>query len=254
MKNKIVKDVFNEKYDQTDNYQKIFNRLERRKQNSMKLKMAVCAFTVIAILGTTVTYAQEIKDFISNSIHKYETREEWDNKTDYGVSDDAIGVHTINVNGFVSINDVKEGIDFSSLEDMEEKLKFKLSKNNELNLEYFNYYLYDSEQKIMTDRYIEQPAILYIELSNYEDFSCEDFIYIIGEPTPKDQLENHKKCIEQMNENQTNKKLSLKVLFATQFASENQLNDLNIYLADFPDSVIEIYESNILNNKIFISR
>lgn len=254
MKNKIVKDVFNEKYNQNDNYKSIFNRLEKRKQNRKKLKITICTFAVIVILGTTVTYAQEIKDFISNYIYKYETKEEWDNKPDYGVSNDAIGIHTFNVNGFVSINDVKEDINFSSLKDMEEKLEFKLLKNKELNLKYFNYYSYDANQKIMVNRYIKQPAILYIELSNYEDFSCEEFIYSVDKPTSKEQLEKHKKCLEQMNEYQPDKKLSLNVLLATQFSSKNQLNDLNIYLADFPDSETEIYESNVLNNKIFISR
>ena len=243
MKNNILKNFFSEEYDQNNNYERIMKHLEKRQLCRKKMKIVLCTILGIVVLSIPLVYAKEIKKIVNKVIYKYQTKEEIGDMSDFGFSNSAAGIHTISVNGYVQIKETTEKFNIYSLEELEEFLDFKILRPN-INFKYFYYFTFNPNYVYKINGGIEKPTRIEINLSNY------DLSYCGGENLQDSKMEQ---CVEETKKLQLKKKLSMKVIFLTQYANEEQIKDFNIYLADFANRKIEIYESDVINSKIYIS-
>lgn len=243
MKNNIIKNFFSEEYDQNNNYERIMKHLDKRQLCRKKMKIVLCTILGIVVLSVPLVYAKEIKKIVNSVIYKYQTKEEISDISGYGFSNSAIGVHTISINGYAQIKETIEKFNIYSLEELEEFLNFKILRPN-INFKYFYYFTFNPNYVYKIKGGVEKPTRIEINLSNYDPSYCgvENF-----------QGSKIVQCVDEMKKLQPKKKLSMKVIFLTQYASEEQIKDFNIYLADFENHKIEIYESDVINSKIYIS-
>lgn len=204
-------------------------------------------------MGISLEYAQEMKNIVNSVFYKYDSKESWHNQPNYGVSDDSTGVHSIGINDFVSINKNIIDFDILSVENIENKIGIKLLKSPNIEYKYFNIFTTSTAGNTVNS-FIKEPAIIRIKVSNYENFVCTNFIYSLLEDISKKEIENYKKCIEKMKTNRPEKRMNLQIIFATQYATREQLDNFIFRLAEFPNEKVEIYDSKQLQEKIYISR
>lgn len=243
MKNNILKNFFSEEYDQNNNYERIMKHLEKRQLCRKKMKIVLCTILGIVVLSIPLVYAKEIKKIVNKVIYKYQTKEDIGDMLDYGFSNDATGLHTISVNGYVRINEMPQKFNAKTLEELEAILNIRVLLPN-VNFRYFDFYTYKPNLVYKIKGGIDNPVKVEIILSNFDPYFC------ISENYSQLSVEQ---CFDMMQELQPHNRLNMTVLFLTQYASEEQMKDFNIYLADFENHKIEIYESDVINSKIYIS-
>ncbi len=232
--------IENEKADNI--YRNILIRGERKKK-TRKVFCSLCLFLTIFTIAISITYAKEIKQIINNVTYKFLSKEDVGDMLDYGFSNDATGLHTISVNGYVRINEMPQKFNAKTLEELEAILNIRVLLPN-VNFRYFDFYTYKPNLVYKIKGGIDNPVKVEIILSNFDPYFC------ISENYSQLSVEQ---CFDMMQELQPHNRLNMTVLFLTQYASEEQMKDFNIYLADFENHKIEIYESDVINSKIYIS-
>ena len=217
--------------------------LEKRQLCRKKMKIVLCTILGIVVLSIPLVYAKEIKKIVNKVIYKYQTKEDIGDMLDYGFRNDATGLHTISVNGYVRINEMPQKFNAKTLEELEAILNIRVLLPN-VNFRYFDFYTYKPNLVYKIKGGIDNPVKVEIILSNFDPYFC------ISENYSQLSVEQ---CFDMMQELQPHNRLNMTVLFLTQYASEEQMKDFNIYLADFENHKIEIYESDVINSKIYIS-
>ncbi len=257
----------NIKFKLKTNICKMHNIGQRSAKKSLNLIPALFVAVFLFMTGISMVYAKtsskiksntnlfsfnELETMKNNVSYVYEPKELWQNKDRYGVSEDCIGVYSININGILRISKINRNLEIYSINELESKIGIKLLKGKNIEYKYFNVFN-TSMQNEKYNYFINNPAIISITMSNYENFDCNNFIYLFNKKTSQKKVDEYNKCIKDANSNQPNRRLNVKVMFATQYASKYQLEDFVLYLANFQNEEVEIYNSKKLNNKIFVT-
>lgn len=257
----------NIKFKLKTNICKMHNIGQRSAKKSLNLIHALFVAVFLFMTGISMVYAKtsskiksntnffsfnELETMKNNVSYVYESKELWQNKDRYGVSEDCIGVYSININGILRISKINRNLEIYSINELENKIGIKLLKGKNIEYKYFNVFN-TSMQNEKYNYFINNPAIISITMSNYENFDCNNFIYFFNKKTSQKKVDEYNKCIKDANSNQPNRRLNVKVMFATQYASKYQLEDFVLYLANFQNEEVEIYNSKKLNNKIFVT-
>ncbi len=241
MKNKL-----NSKFDYNDNYQKIMEKIVKKqyqKKFVFRLATLLCIFTT----GLMIVNAKEISEVINKVKYKYESQETWQNKEHYGVSKDSTGVHSIAIGGTVSIKDVDENTLINSVSDFEKKVGVKLLQLSELKPNYIDVKSLDANRVNYLGFY-KNPSHIVFKISNYYNFACYNPLDFQAEP------QNVSECLNESAKSNQDKRLKMSITFLTQYASEQEINDFVLYIADFPQEETEIINFDELNTKIYITR
>lgn len=263
----MVLKMNNIKFKLKANICKRHNTSQQKVRKSLKVMLVIAVSVFLSMTSISIVYAKtnnKIKEgtnlfsfseskTINNYVsYIYEPKEIWQNKDKYGVSEECIGVYSININGTVKINEIDSNLKISSINDLENKIGIKLLKAKNTEYKYFNVFN-TSTQNEKYNNFINNPAIISITMSSYENFDCNDFIYLFNEKTPQKKIDEHNKCQKDAKTNRSNRRLNMRIMFATQYASKEQIENMAFYLAEFPNEKVEIYNSKKLNSKIFIT-
>ena len=198
----------NNLFDKEQNYNQIITKINRKnKRKKVIASIVVC--TLLLSITSSIVYAKEIKNFVNEIINN--------NKK-----------YTIEVNGYITLN----SSNITSLQDLEENINVNILNNNDF-FKYSKILTKEEESNIYQETPANKPSEVLIMLNNYEDYKCLDFIYY--ENTSK----KDKECKKQNN----TKKLSLKISFATQYATKEEINNLNV-------SINKDDDTKIINDKI----
>lgn len=233
---------------------KPLSRKEPNMHKKILIPISVLIFLSLALIiytpkfNTAQTISATSATPLSQVSYNYEPISTWQNKEGYGVSDDAVGVHTIAVHGFKTINSIPSNLNASSLLEITHKLGLKLLTSRDINPKYLNIWSTDINNTNYND-FIIRPSFLRISTSNYYNFKCADFIYPLNQNSQKDESQEHDKCLDD-----TKNKLNIDYVFATQYATLDQLENFAIHLADFEENETKIFNSSKLKTKIYHSR
>lgn len=198
----------NNLFDKEQNYNQIITKINRKNKRKRNIaSIVVC--TLLLSITSSIVYAKEIKNFVNEIINN--------NKK-----------YTIKVNGYITLN----SSNIPSLQDLEENINVNILNNNDF-FKYSKILTKEEGSNIYQEAPANKPSEVLIMLNNYEDYKCLDFIYY--ENTSK----KDKKCEKQNN----TKKLSLKISFATQYATKEEINNLNV-------SINKDNDTKIINDKI----